>query len=75
VVEVLLLGVCVLGALLARLVELARTRRGSYASLSRIGAPGGLLLRAAAVRGGAAVLVAAAAGAGAAALTAAALAA
>ncbi|WP_042392302.1 hypothetical protein [Streptacidiphilus carbonis] len=74
-VEVGLLGVCVLGALLARLVELARTRRGTYASLSRIGAPGALLLRAAAVRCGGAVLVAAATAAGAAALTSAALAA
>lgn len=74
-VEVLLLGVCVLGALLARLVELGRARRGSYASLSRIGAPGGLLVRSAALRGSAAVLVAAGVAAAAAALTAAALAA
>ena len=74
-VEVLLLAVCVLGALLARLVELARARRRSYASLGRIGAPGGLLLRSAALRGAAAVLVAAAVAAAAAGLTAAALAA
>ena len=73
VIEAALLAVCVLGALLTRVVELFTARRAAAASFRRMGAGGGLLLRAAALRGTAAAVVVLGAGVGAAALAAAAL--
>jgi hypothetical protein len=67
-VEAGLIGLCVLGALLARVAELVAARRRSYASLQRMGAPGVLLRRAAVLRAAAVLLVLLAAGGGAAAL-------
>ncbi|MEY9966407.1 hypothetical protein ABIA33_004467 [Streptacidiphilus sp. MAP12-16] len=72
-IEAALLAVCVVGALLTRLAELATARRSAYASLRRMGAPGAVYLQAAALRAGAATIVVLTAGASAAALAAAAL--
>jgi len=66
-----LVALCVLGALLTRVVELAALRRRTYAPLLRMGAPSALLRRSAALRGGATVAVTLAATGGAAALAAA----
>ncbi|MEZ0090737.1 hypothetical protein [Streptacidiphilus sp. EB129] len=72
-IDAVLLGIAVAGALLTRLAELAVARRAAYASLRRMGASGGLLRQSAALRVGAAALVVLATGTGAAALAAAAL--
>ena len=70
-VEAGLIGLCVLGALLARVAELVAARRRTYASLHRMGAPTVLLRRAALLRAVATTLVLLAVGSGAAALAAA----
>ena len=70
-VEAGLIGLCVLGALLARVAELVAARRRTYASLHRMGAPTALLRRAALLRAVATTLVLLAVGSGAAALAAA----
>ena len=66
-----LIALCVLGALLTRVGELAGLRRRAYAPLHRMGVPTVLLRRSAALRGSATALVTLAATGGAAALAAA----
>jgi hypothetical protein len=72
-IEAGLVALCVVGALITRLAELAGAHRAAYAPLRRMGAPTSMLQSSVALRTGAAGLVVLAAGTGAGLLAAAAL--